>query len=78
MDAPATFKKAYFFFLDFVFTTLGLAAGFFEAVAVFFLADGLLPKMRMIIEGRTFEINSVVEVGRRELHEVSATEVLDE
>ena len=40
--------------------------------------DGLLPKMRMIIEGRTFEINSVVEIGRREMHEVSATEVLDE
>jgi hypothetical protein len=34
--------------------------------------------MRIIISGRTFEINSVIEIGRRELHEVSVTEVLDE
>jgi len=40
--------------------------------------DGLVPKMRIIISGRTFEINSVIEIGRREMHEVSATEVLDE
>jgi SPP1 family predicted phage head-tail adaptor len=38
---------------------------------------GLKPKMRMVSEGRTFEIDSVVERGRREEHELLVTEVVD-
>ena len=38
---------------------------------------GLKPKMRLVSEGRTFEIASVVERGRREEHELLVTEVLD-
>jgi len=39
--------------------------------------DGLKPKMRLISQGRTFEIDSVVERGRREEHELLVTEVVD-
>jgi SPP1 family predicted phage head-tail adaptor len=39
--------------------------------------DGLKPKMRLVSEGRTFEIDSVVERGRREEHELLVTEVVD-
>jgi hypothetical protein len=38
---------------------------------------GLKPKMRLASEGRTFEIDSVVERGRREEHELLVTEVVD-
>ena len=38
---------------------------------------GLKPKMRLVSEGRTFEIDSVVERGRREEHELLVTEALD-
>ena len=38
---------------------------------------GLRPKMRLVSEGRTFEIDSVVERGRREEHELLVTEVVD-
>lgn len=38
---------------------------------------GLKPKMRVVCESRTFEIQSVMERGRREEHEVLATEVVD-
>ena len=38
---------------------------------------GLKPKMRLVSEGRTFEIDSVVERGRREEHELLVTEKLD-
>lgn len=38
---------------------------------------GLKPKMRLVSEGRTFEIASVVERGRREEHELLVTEVVD-
>ena len=38
---------------------------------------GLLPKMRIVSEGRTFEIDSVVERGRRVEHELLVTEKLD-
>jgi hypothetical protein len=38
---------------------------------------GLKPKMRLVSEGRTFEIDSVVERGRREEHELLVTEVVD-
>jgi SPP1 family predicted phage head-tail adaptor len=38
---------------------------------------GLKPKMRMQSEGRTFEIDSVVERGRREEHELLVTENVD-
>ena len=39
--------------------------------------SGLKPKMRLVSEGRTFEIDSVVERGRREEHELLVTEVVD-
>lgn len=38
---------------------------------------GLKPKMRLVSDGRTFEIMSVVERGRREEHELMASEVVD-
>lgn len=38
---------------------------------------GLKPKMRILSEGRTFEIDSVVERGRREEHELLVTEAVD-
>jgi len=38
---------------------------------------GLKPKMRLVAEGRTFEVMSVVERGRREEHELMVTEVVD-
>lgn len=38
---------------------------------------GLKPKMRIVTEGRTFEIMSVLERGRRVEHEVLAVEVVD-
>jgi len=38
---------------------------------------GLKPKMRLVVEGRTFEIMSVVERGRREQHELMVSEVVD-
>lgn len=38
---------------------------------------GIKPKMRLVSEGRTFEIMSVVERGRREEHELMASEVVD-
>lgn len=38
---------------------------------------GLKPKMRLVSQGRTFEIDSVVERGRREEHELLVTEVVD-
>ncbi len=38
---------------------------------------GLRPKMRLVSEGRTFEIGSIVERGRREEHELLVTEVVD-
>lgn len=37
----------------------------------------LKPKMRIVSEGRTFEIDSVVERGRREEHELLVTEAVD-
>ena len=39
--------------------------------------SGMKPKMRLISEGRTFEVMSVVERGRREEHELMVTEVVD-
>lgn len=39
--------------------------------------EGLKPKMRLVGQGRTFEIDSVVERGRREEHELLVTEVVD-
>ena len=39
--------------------------------------SGLVPKMRIVIGGRTFEIMSVLERGRREEHECMVNEVLD-
>lgn len=39
--------------------------------------SGLKPKMRITSEGRTFEIASIVERGRREEHELLVTEVAD-
>lgn len=39
--------------------------------------NGLKPKMRLVSDGRTFEIDSVVERGRREEHELLVTEVVD-
>jgi SPP1 family predicted phage head-tail adaptor len=39
--------------------------------------SGLKPTMRVVSEGRTFEISSVVERGRREEHELLVTEVVD-
>lgn len=38
---------------------------------------GLKPKMRLTCEGRTFEIVSVMERGRREEHELLVNEVAD-
>ena len=38
---------------------------------------GIKPKMRLVSEGRTFEIMSVVERGRLEEHELMASEVVD-
>ena len=38
---------------------------------------GLKPKMGLVSDGRTFEIDSVVERGRREEHELLVTEVVD-
>jgi SPP1 family predicted phage head-tail adaptor len=38
---------------------------------------GMKPKMRLISKGRTFEVMSVVERGRREEHELMVTEVVD-
>jgi SPP1 family predicted phage head-tail adaptor len=38
---------------------------------------GLVPKMRIICQGRTFEIMSVLERGRRMEHECMVNEVLD-
>ena len=39
--------------------------------------SGLKPKMRLVSDGRTFGIDSVVERGRREEHELLVTEVVD-
>lgn len=39
--------------------------------------EGLKPKMRLVSDGRTFEIMSVVERGRREEHELMVGEVVD-
>lgn len=39
--------------------------------------SGLKPKMRLVAGSRTFEIDSVVERGRREEHELLVTEVVD-
>jgi SPP1 family predicted phage head-tail adaptor len=39
--------------------------------------SGLKPKMRVVAEGRTFEIMSAVERGRREEHELLVSEVVD-
>jgi SPP1 family predicted phage head-tail adaptor len=39
--------------------------------------QGLKPKFRIIAEGRTFEIISVLEKGRRVEHELLVTEVVD-
>ena len=39
--------------------------------------SGLKPKMRLVAEGRTFEVMSVVERGRREEHELMVSEVVD-
>jgi hypothetical protein len=39
--------------------------------------DGLKPKYRIVAEGRTFEIVSVLEKGRRVEHELLVTEVVD-
>lgn len=39
--------------------------------------SGLKPKMRLKSDGRTFEINSIVERGRREEHELLVTETAD-
>jgi SPP1 family predicted phage head-tail adaptor len=39
--------------------------------------NGLQPKFRIIAEGRTFEIISVLEKGRRVEHELLVTEVVD-
>lgn len=39
--------------------------------------DGLKPKYRVVAEGRTFEIVSVLEKGRRVEHELLVTEVVD-
>lgn len=38
---------------------------------------GLQPKFRIVAEGRTFEIISVLEKGRRVEHELLVTEVVD-
>lgn len=38
---------------------------------------GVLPKMRVACEGRTFEITAVLERGRREEHELLVVEVVD-
>jgi SPP1 family predicted phage head-tail adaptor len=38
---------------------------------------GLKPKMRLVADGRTFEIMSAVERGRREEHELMVSEVVD-
>jgi SPP1 family predicted phage head-tail adaptor len=38
---------------------------------------GVLPKMRVVCEGRTFEITAVLERGRREEHELLVVEVVD-
>lgn len=39
--------------------------------------DGLKPKMRIQVDGRQFEIMSVMERGRREEHELMVSEVID-
>lgn len=39
--------------------------------------EGLKPKMRLQAEGRTFEIMSAVERGRRVEHELMVSEVVD-
>ena len=39
--------------------------------------SGMKPKMRLVAEGRTFEVMSVVERGRKEEHELMVTEVVD-
>jgi SPP1 family predicted phage head-tail adaptor len=39
--------------------------------------SGLKPKMRLTADGRTFEIMSAVERGRREEHELLVSEVVD-
>lgn len=39
--------------------------------------SGLQPKFRIVAEGRTFEIISVLEKGRRVEHELLVTEVVD-
>lgn len=39
--------------------------------------SGLKPKMRLVSDGRTFEIMSAVERGRREEHELMVSEVVD-
>jgi SPP1 family predicted phage head-tail adaptor len=38
---------------------------------------GLKPNMRLVADGRTFEITSVVETGRRVGHELLVTELVD-
>lgn len=39
--------------------------------------DGLKPKMRLTAGGRSFEIMSALERGRREEHELMVSEVID-
>jgi hypothetical protein len=39
--------------------------------------QGLQPKYRIVAEGRTFDIISVLERGRRVEHELLVTEVID-
>lgn len=39
--------------------------------------SGLKPKMRLVSDGRTFEILSVMERGRRAEHELMVVEVVD-
>lgn len=39
--------------------------------------NGLQPKYRIVCEGRTFEIISILEVGRRAEQNVLVTEVID-
>ena len=39
--------------------------------------DGLKPKMRIVVGGRTFEIMSALERGWREEHKLMVSEVMD-
>lgn len=39
--------------------------------------EGLKPKMRIVADGKTYEIMSVISPGRNEMHEVMVMEVAD-